>query len=79
MTCPRCGGEAVNKNSEVLNDPKLGKVIFRKTSCAACGFYTVNTAWVNEKEEVEYCGWTQADDVPPHVPDIVKLERSRLA
>ena len=51
----------MNKDSDVLNDPKLGKVIFRKTSCAACGFYTVNIAWVNEKEEVEYCGWKGAD------------------
>ena len=77
MNCPRCSGEVVNKDSDVLDDPEYGMVIFRKSTCPACGFFTVNIAWLNKEEEVEYCGWTQDDDCPPHVPEIVK-QRMRM-
>ena len=78
MTCPRCGGEAVNKDSDVLEDQEYDKVIFRKSSCPACGFFTVNLAWVNKEGEIEFCGWTQADDCPPHVPEIVKQHMRQM-
>lgn len=69
-TCPRCHSTDVVRDNHALEDDQAGKVVFIKTTCRSCGFYTCSIAW-NGPTEIEFRSWTSSGTVPDDAPRAV--------